>query len=152
MPLVYRIEKSLRTAVTTAEGALTLKDFTDGIRGLRENPEFHPDFNHLVDFRAVTELEPTSAELHARIVENPAYIGEEVRRARQTSMRFTKILSTWLKRFRWRFWVCRSTVPAVTTIRWKNGPTTNTTAWRICSPGFAGKDGEAIPAAETETA
>ena len=51
------------------------------VGNLVEDPEFHPNFNQLTDFRETTELKVNSAELQAIISEEPDFIGEEARRA-----------------------------------------------------------------------
>ncbi len=59
--------------------------------------------------------------------------------ARPTSMCCTRIRPTWPRRFRWPFWECRSIARSATTIRWRNGPTISTTAWRTSSRACARK-------------
>lgn len=81
MPCTFRIDKSLQTVFTTVKGSIALQDVRDLVRNLIENPDFNPSFNQLTDFREVTELKVTSAELKAIISETPDYISEEACRA-----------------------------------------------------------------------
>ncbi len=56
MPISYRIDKSLRMVFTTAQGVLTGQDILTHLPRLREDPDFDPSYDQLVDFRDVIEI------------------------------------------------------------------------------------------------
>ena len=64
----------------------------------------------------------------------------------------------WPRRWPRRSWACRSTVPSATTIRWKNGPTTNTTRFanmfsRVRAKGWGGdyRNGDGLRVVYSDT-
>lgn len=89
MPVNYRIDHDKKAVFTTLEGTLTDEEMIDIQERLRTDPEFNPDYSHLIDCRQVGELKGTvggiqtitssdmfSAESHrAFVVPNDAAYG-----------------------------------------------------------------------------
>ncbi len=65
MPTSYRIDKSLGLVFTTAQGVLTGQDILMHLKSLRENPDFDPSYDQLVDFRDVTEIPISAGKMKA---------------------------------------------------------------------------------------
>ncbi len=59
MPFSIRVDKLKELVVSTFTGRLTASDIIEGRRTLSENRDFRPDFSHILDFRAVTEVDLT---------------------------------------------------------------------------------------------
>ena len=79
MPISYRIDESLRLVFTTAQGVLTRQDVLTHLQRLREDPDFDPSYNQLVDLRAVIEFAMSAAEL--RMITVYRLFNEKSRRA-----------------------------------------------------------------------
>ena len=79
MPASYRIDKSLGLVFTTAQGVLTGQDILTHRQRLREDPDFDPGYNQLIDLRDVFEFPVSGAEM-PRIVDHHLF-NEKSRRA-----------------------------------------------------------------------
>ena len=68
MPLSYVIDKERRLVISSASGRVTFAEAVASEEQLKNDPEFNPDYNHLVDFTAVTELDisPDQSAMLAR--------------------------------------------------------------------------------------
>ena len=65
MPASYRIDKSLGMVFTKGEGVLTGQDILTHELRLREDPDFDPSYNQLIDLRGVIEFAASAAEMRA---------------------------------------------------------------------------------------
>jgi hypothetical protein len=63
MPASYQIEKSLGLVLSTAQGVLTGQDILTHRQRLRDDPNFDPSYNQLVDLRDVIEIDISVAEM-----------------------------------------------------------------------------------------
>ncbi len=63
MPASYRIDKSLGLVFTTAQGVLTGQDILTHRQRLREDPDFDPSYNQLIDLRDVIEFAASTTEM-----------------------------------------------------------------------------------------
>ncbi len=63
MPISYRIDKSLGLVFTKGESVLTGQDILTHLQRLRENPDFDPSYDQLVDFRDVIEIPISRGEM-----------------------------------------------------------------------------------------
>ena len=66
MPCPYVIVKERRLVITTAEGRLTFAEAKAHQERLKNDPDFNPEFNQLLDTTAVTTLDISTEE--AKIV------------------------------------------------------------------------------------
>jgi hypothetical protein len=62
MPVEYIIDKERRLVVSTAWGRVTFAEARAHQERLRHDPDFHPEFNQLLDATAVTALDISSEE------------------------------------------------------------------------------------------
>jgi hypothetical protein len=65
MPARYVIDKERRLVISTAWGRLSLTDIQAHRDQLLSDPDFDPGYNQLVDATAVTDFEPTTAEIRS---------------------------------------------------------------------------------------
>ena len=56
MPAKYRIDKSLGVVFTTVRGVFTGQDVLTHGQRLLDDPDFDPNYNHLIDLRDVIEI------------------------------------------------------------------------------------------------
>jgi hypothetical protein len=63
MPCSYVIDKERRLVVTDGSGPLTAAEMRAHDDQLRSDPDFHPEFNQLVDGTKISRIEGASAEL-----------------------------------------------------------------------------------------
>ena len=63
MPASYRIDKSLGVVFTKGEGVLTGQDILTHEQRLREDQDFDPSYNQLIDLRDVIEFAASAAEM-----------------------------------------------------------------------------------------
>ena len=80
MPVLYRIDASLRTVFSTAHGVLTGEDLLIHRRQLDSDPAVELDSRQLWDFRRVTDVVVSKAEL-LRLIELDSAFGSGARRA-----------------------------------------------------------------------
>jgi hypothetical protein len=59
----YTIDKSQRLVVTIWEGVVGLADIEDHQNRLLDDPAFDPSFDHLIDTRAITDIDLSSGEV-----------------------------------------------------------------------------------------
>ena len=65
MPLSYAIDKQHRLVTSTASGVVTYSDITSHQSRLKNDPDFDPTFDQLVDGTAVTHIELTADNVRA---------------------------------------------------------------------------------------
>jgi len=65
MPLSYAIDKQHRLVTSTASGVVTYSDITSHQSRLKNDPDFDPSFDQLVDGTAVTHIELTTDNVRA---------------------------------------------------------------------------------------
>ena len=63
MPADFIIDKQHAVVVSRGTGIFTYAEFLDHMAGLRADPRFRPEFNQLVDCRAITLLDFTSEQV-----------------------------------------------------------------------------------------
>ena len=63
MPAGYQIDKSLGVIFTTGQGVLTGQDILTHRQRLRDDPNFDPSYNQLIDLRDVIEIDISGAEM-----------------------------------------------------------------------------------------
>jgi len=56
MPVKYRIDHDHKAVFTILEGTITDEEMIDIQVKLRTDPEFNPDYSHLIDCRPIGEL------------------------------------------------------------------------------------------------
>jgi hypothetical protein len=66
-----RVDPSSRVSYVRLSGDVALADFRDAQRALTQNPQFDAGFPVLIDLRAVTELQLTSADIRALATTSP---------------------------------------------------------------------------------
>ncbi len=79
MPVSYRIDKPLWLVFTTAEGVLTVQDILTHQHRLRDDPDFGPSYDQLIDLRDVIEFSVSGAEM--RTISAHHLFNERSRRA-----------------------------------------------------------------------
>ena len=79
MPASYRIDKSLGLVFTKGEGVLTGQDIRTHELRLREDPDFDPSYNQLIDLRDVIEFAASTEEM--RTISTYHISNEKSRRA-----------------------------------------------------------------------
>ena len=75
MSASYRIDKSLGLVFTTAQGVLMEQDIRTLRQRLREDSDFDPNYDHIIDLRDVVEFEISAAEM--RKIADQHYIFNE---------------------------------------------------------------------------
>ena len=65
MPLIYVIDKQHRLVTSTASAVVTYSDITSHQSRLKNDPEFDPTFDQLVDGTAVTQIDLTTENVRA---------------------------------------------------------------------------------------
>jgi hypothetical protein len=75
MPISHRIDKSLGLVFTTAQGVLTEQDIRTLRQRLREDSNFDPNYDHIIDLREVVEFDISAAEMQT--ISNHGYIFDE---------------------------------------------------------------------------
>jgi hypothetical protein len=65
MPLSYAIDKQHKLVTSTASGVVTYSDITSHQSRLKNDPDFDPTFDQLVDGTAVTHIELTTDNVRA---------------------------------------------------------------------------------------
>ena len=65
MPLNYVIDKQRRLVTSTASGAVTYSELISHQNALKNDPDFDPTFDQLVDGTRVTKLELTTDNVRA---------------------------------------------------------------------------------------
>jgi len=65
MPLNYVVDKQHRLVTSTASGVVTYSDVTSHQSRLKNDPDFDPTFDQLVDGTAVTQIELTTDNVRA---------------------------------------------------------------------------------------
>jgi hypothetical protein len=63
MPADYRIDPQKHRVWSSATGILTLADLAGHMSRLSKDPQFHPTYSQLVDFRAITRFEATTEQI-----------------------------------------------------------------------------------------
>ena len=63
MPCAYVIDKERRLVVSTAWDRVTFAQAKDHLTQLRNDPDFNPDYNHLIDTTAITALDISLDEI-----------------------------------------------------------------------------------------
>ena len=63
MSVSYRIDKSLRLVLTTAQGVLTGQDIRTHRQSLRGDQNFDPSYNQIIDLRDVVEFAVAATEM-----------------------------------------------------------------------------------------
>ncbi len=66
MPLSYVVYREHCLVVITASGRVTWKEIRERQEQIKIDPDFNPEFNEIVDLRAVTGFDMTSE--HARVL------------------------------------------------------------------------------------
>ncbi len=79
MPTSYRTDKSLGLDFTKGQGVLTEQDILTHELRLREDPDFDPSYNQLIDVRDVIEFAALAAEM--RTISTYRLFNERSRRA-----------------------------------------------------------------------
>ncbi len=87
MPASDRIDKSLELVITTAEGVLTVQDILTHQHRLRDDPDFGPSYDQLIDLRDVIEFPVSGAEM--RTIAAHQLFNERSRRAIVAGTRIT---------------------------------------------------------------
>jgi hypothetical protein len=64
MPQSYRIDPEHRLVISRGWGELTDQDSDEQRRELASDPDFHPEFDSLVDLRAVTKVSASPRTIH----------------------------------------------------------------------------------------
>jgi len=80
MPAEYVIDKELRLVITTAWDRVTFAEARAHQERLRNDPDFHPEFNQLLDATAVTALDISHDEAKT-IGRNSPHFSASARRA-----------------------------------------------------------------------
>ena len=80
MTASYRIDTSLGVVFTTADGVLTAEDVERHRETLRQDPDFDPGFNQLIDLRDVVEFGISAGDI-AKVSRNQKLFGKGSRRA-----------------------------------------------------------------------
>ena len=75
MPIKHRIDKTRGLVFTTAQGVFTEQDIRTLRQRLREDSDFDPNYDHIIDLREVVEFEITTAEMQT--ISNHGYIFNE---------------------------------------------------------------------------
>ncbi len=75
MPISHRIDESLGLVLTTAQGVLTEQDIRTLRQRLREDSDFDPNYDHIIDLRDVVGFEISAAEM--REIADQHYIFNE---------------------------------------------------------------------------
>ena len=65
MPAKYRIDTSLGVVFTTGEGVVTKQEILAHGQRLREDPDFDPNYNQIIDVRKAMKIEVSAGELPA---------------------------------------------------------------------------------------
>lgn len=63
MPANFVINEKLRTVFSRGAGVLTLADIVGHMDRLQADPQFNPDFNQIIDFTDVTQLDLTVEQI-----------------------------------------------------------------------------------------
>lgn len=71
MPASYRIDKSLGLVFIKAEGVLIGQDILTTRQRIREDPDFDPSYDQLVDLREVIEIPDPTAQIRATATFDP---------------------------------------------------------------------------------
>ena len=66
MPLSYVVYREHRLVISTGSGCMTWEEIKERQDQLKTDPDFNPEFNEIVDLRAVTGFDMTSE--HARVL------------------------------------------------------------------------------------
>ena len=72
MPYCYRIDRGRRLVISTASGRLTLSDVIAHRDQLRNDPEFDPDFDRLIDTSDVTLADLSHDEI--KLIGSPPHL------------------------------------------------------------------------------
>ena len=80
----YQIDSSHRLVRSRAWGVLTAQEVTDHTLGLRDDPEFDPTFDELLDGTAITEIQASREDVKSIAAVNPWGLG--ARRAAAMSL------------------------------------------------------------------
>lgn len=62
MPFSYIVQKQYRLVISTGSGCVTWNEIKERQDQTKTDPTFDPEFNQLVDLRAVTSIEMTSEQ------------------------------------------------------------------------------------------
>ncbi len=79
MPISYRIDKSLGLVFTTAQAALTRQDILTYFQRLREDPDFNPSYDSLIDLRDLIEHPMSAGDIET--ISGDRVFNQESRRA-----------------------------------------------------------------------
>lgn len=79
MAISYRIDKSLGLVFTTAQGALTGQEILTYFQRLREDPDFNPSYDSLIDLRGLIEHPMSTGDI--KTVSGYRVFNQESRRA-----------------------------------------------------------------------
>ena len=71
MPIDFTIDKARRIILTTGEGVLTYAEIRDLQDKGWSDPQFDPQFDHLIDLTAVTDLRVSGDELRSLLSRDP---------------------------------------------------------------------------------
>jgi hypothetical protein len=80
MTVRYRIDKSLGMVFTTAQGVFTEQDIRTLRQRLREDSDFDPNYDHIIDLRDVVGFEISAAEMQ-KIADQHYIFNERCREA-----------------------------------------------------------------------
>ena len=80
MPVQYVIDKERRLVITTASDRVTFAEARAHQEGLRDDPDFRPEFNQFLDATGVTVLEISNDEAKV-IARNSPHFSASSRRA-----------------------------------------------------------------------
>ncbi len=80
MTVRYRIDKSLGMVFTTAQGVFMEQDIRTLRQRFREDSDFDPNYDHIIDLRDVVEFEISAAEMQ-KIADQHYIFNESCREA-----------------------------------------------------------------------
>lgn len=63
MPADYRIDPANRRVWSSGTGTLTHEDLRSHMSRLSKDPQFHPSYSQLIDFRYITKIEVTTEQI-----------------------------------------------------------------------------------------
>ena len=79
MPIRYVIDKEQRIVISTASGVLTFAETKAHQDQLKNDPDFIPEFNQLIDMTAVTDIAMSTEE--AKTIASRTFFSASSRRA-----------------------------------------------------------------------
>ncbi len=67
MSYSYQIDGEHKVVLFRAAGVFTIQEMMSCLREVVADPQFEPDFDHLIDFRSVTHFEAGGEEMRERV-------------------------------------------------------------------------------------